>query len=159
MNKFKRGVLAVPAALALWAWSAPASGMGLGRPITRAILGDTLAVSVPVRLEPGDKLAASAVQVSVRDSVAPVGRTATPMVQVRTSALINEPVVTVTLTVGCQARITRKWVSLVDPPDVQMPAIGEPASATTSAATSAQAEPDAGMTQPLKAVRDPISRT
>lgn len=175
MNKFKRGALAVPAALALWAWSAPASGMGLGRPITRAILGDTLAVSVPVRLEPGeelatecvraevqfgdDKLAASAVQVSVRDSVAPVGRTATPMVQVRTSALINEPVVTVTLTVGCQARITRKWVSLVDPPDVQMPAIGEPASAPTSAATAAQAEPDAGMTRPLKAVRDPISRT
>lgn len=180
MNKFTRGVLAVPAALVIWAWSGPVSGMGLGRPITRAILGDTLSVSVSVRLESGeellpecvraevqfgdDKLAASAVQVSVRDSVAPLGRTASPMVQIRTTALINEPVVTVYLTVGCQSRITRKWVSLVDPPDVQPPVSaavvpGQPASATGQDPSDAMPHVGARGAPSLRAVRDPISRS
>jgi pilus assembly protein FimV len=109
--------------------------LGLGRASTRAVLGETLGLTVPVRLEPGeqvsdeclsadvyfgdDKLDSSVVSaVMLPIPLAPPQ--ATPVTSqtllVRTTALINEPVVTVYLSAGCEARITRKFVALADPP-------------------------------------------
>lgn len=101
--------------------------MGFGRPVSRAILGEPLRVSVPIRLESGEtldtecvsaqvhygdtRLSSSQVQVSVTGGHA---REAT--VQVRTTVPISEPIVTYDLIAGCQAKINRQFVALADPP-------------------------------------------
>ncbi len=114
--------------------------LGLGKPSTRAVLGETLRLSVPVRLEPGeqvandcvsaevyfgdDKLAGTVVAAQVlpvSGSAAEAARGGARTLLVRTTALINEPVVTVYLSAGCQARITRKFVALADPPSDMTP--------------------------------------
>lgn len=109
--------------------------LGLGKPSTHAVLGETLRLSVPVRLEPGeqvandciaaevyfgdDKVAGTMVSAQVlptSGSAAEGARSNARTVVVRTKALVNEPVVTVVLSAGCQARITRKFIALADPP-------------------------------------------
>lgn len=175
MNKFKRGSVAVLAGLMLWMASGTTFGMGLGRPVSRAVLGDTLSVSVPVRLETGedlspecikaevyfgdDKLPSAAIQTQLKTSPAPVGRTPDAVIQIRTTALINEPVVTVYVVAGCQTRLTRKLVTLVDPPDLNEPALAPP-----PAHSSAKSDAERVATTPLAAmdgphvVHDPVSR-
>lgn len=111
------------------------------------MLGDTLRVVVPLRLEVGESVAQECVSAEVffgDDRVAPgaVSVALEPAETVtagmgarlvlRTTALINEPVVHVQLSAGCQARITRKFVALADPPGLR------------SALASPVAEPLAG---------------
>ena len=101
--------------------------MGFGRPVSHAVLGEPLRVSMPLRLEAGealdascvsveifygdDKLSASQIQVSLTGGS---GREAS--VQVRTTAPITEPIVTYHVSAGCQAKINRQFVALADPP-------------------------------------------
>lgn len=122
--------------MALCCASGSSHGLGFGRPTSRAILGDTLSVNVAIRLEAGeditneclaadvyfgdDKVAASAVSVSILGS-SPHERT----LKVSTSALVNEPVVTVYLAAGCKARITRKFVTFADPPGMALPQVAD----------------------------------
>lgn len=120
-----------------------AQALGLGRPSTRAVLGEPLRLSVPLRLEPGEQLADECVSADVYFGDDKLSRTAvsalvlpapasaplatsapTRTLLVRTQTLVNEPVVTVYLSAGCQARITRKFVALADPPT---PVVGAPA--------------------------------
>lgn len=176
MNKFKRGSAAVLAGLMLWMASGNSLGMGLGRPVSRAILGDTLTVSVPVRLEPGedlspecikadvyfgdDKLPSPAIQTQLKTSPAPVGRTPDAVIQIRTTTLINEPVVTVYVVAGCQTRLTRKLVTLVDPPDLNEPVVS---SSQGHAPTKSDAERVAATPLPaldgVQVVHDPVSQS
>ena len=176
MNKFKRGSAAVLAGLMLWMVSGTSFGMGLGRPVSRAILGDTLTVSVPVRLEPGedlspecikadvyfgdDKLPSAAIQTQLKTSPAPVGRTPEAVIQIRTTTLINEPVVTVYVVAGCQTRLTRKLVTLVDPPDLNEPVVS---SSQGHAPTKSDAERVAATPLPaldgVQVVHDPVSQS
>lgn len=112
-----------------------AEALGLGRPSTRAVLGEAFRLSVPLRLEPGEQVADECVSAEVHFGDERLGRTAvsavvlpapasasqaasasTRTLLVRTKTLVNEPVVTVYLSAGCQARITRKFVALADPP-------------------------------------------
>lgn len=109
--------------------------LGLGKPSTRAVLGEPLRLSVPMRLEPGEQVAndcvsaevyfgddklsgtaVSALVLPVSGSAAEAARAHARTLLIRTTALINEPVVTVYLSAGCQARITRKFIALADPP-------------------------------------------
>lgn len=120
--------------------------LGLGKPSTRAVLGETLRLSVPMRLEAGeqvatdcvsaevyfgdDKLSGTAVTAQVlpvSGSAAEAARSNARTLLVRTTALVNEPVVTVYLTAGCQARITRKFIALADPPGDASPLAAPPA--------------------------------
>lgn len=180
MNKFKKGLAGVLAGLMLWMASGTTYGLGLGHPVSRAILGDTLSVSVPVRLDAGEELGAdcvkadvyfgdekvpaSRVQAQLNTTAAPLGHKAEQVIQVRTSALINEPVVTVYVSAGCRTIITRKVVALVDPPDLKVPVASS--SASPSVASSGSSEPDATpvaysqrQAAPVKLVRDPVSRS
>lgn len=182
MNKFKRGSAVVLAGLTLWTASSTTYGLGLGHPVSRAILGDTLSVSVPVRLDAGeelsadcvkadvyfgdDKVPAPRVQTQLNHTTAPMGRQAEQVIQVRTSALINEPVVTVYVTAGCQTKITRKLVALVDPPDLRMPVAGAAASQSLASSgsepepsTTEASAPIRSQAQPVKLVQDPVSRS
>ncbi len=152
MNNFKRVSAAVLAGVALLLASGLSHGLGFGRPESRAILGDTLWVTVPLRLEAGeeiandclaadvyfgeDKVAGSAVSASVLS-----GRGGEYTLKVSTSALINEPVVTVYLAAGCKARITRKFVALADPPGMAMPQVNEAAPVDVGQAIAAATLP------------------
>jgi len=127
MMHFNKVSAAVLAGVALGLVPVASHGLGFGRPVSRAILGERLQMQVPVRLEAGedltpeclvgdvyvgdDKLAASAVALAVDRAVG--GSEATLRLQTRVS--VNEPVVTVYLAAGCQARVTRKFVLFVDP--------------------------------------------
>jgi pilus assembly protein FimV len=136
MNNFKRVSAAVLAGTALLCASGASHGLGFGRPTSRAILGETLLVSVPLRLEAGEEVANECVAADVffgDDKVSPtlVSASMTPgtgfvrTVSVKTNALINEPVVTVYLVAGCQAKITRKFVAFADPPGMAAPVVAE----------------------------------
>lgn len=98
------------------------------------MLGDTLRVVVPLRLEVGetvtqecvsaevffgdDRVSPGAVSVELQPAETVTAGMGARLV-LRTTALINEPVVNVQLSAGCQARITRKFVALADPPGMQ----------------------------------------
>lgn len=106
----------------------------MGRASSHAILGEALALTVPVRLDAGehadnaclaadvyfgdDKLASSGVAVKLV-----LDAQGAPQVKVSTSVPVTEPVVTVYVVAGCQSRITRKFVALADPPGLQMPGV------------------------------------
>lgn len=129
MNNFKRVSAAVLAGMALMCASGVSHGLGFGHPSSRAILGDTLRVTAPLRLEPGDEIANECVAAdvyfgdekvapkSVRAEVLP-GSGLERTLKVSTSIAVNEPVVTVYLAAGCQSRITRKVIVLADPPGI-----------------------------------------
>lgn len=179
MNKFKRGSVGILAGLALCMASSASYGLGLGHPVSRAILGDTLSVSVPVRLDAGeelspdclkaevyfgdDKVPAGRVQAQLNTAPTPPGRKTEQVIQVRTSALINEPVVTVYVSAGCRTLITRKVVALVDPPDLKMAVGGGNAASEAAASSSSESSSTEGVSSnnaaPVKWVRDPVSRS
>lgn len=136
--------------------TSPVHGLGLGRPSSQAVLGDTLQVTVPLRVEPGESVTEDCVSAEVffgDDRVAPaaVSVALSPsrdgsgqQLMVRTTALINEPVVTVRLSAGCHARITRQFVALADPPGREpwpSPDVTPPAVSTPFAEAAAQASP------------------
>ena len=126
--------------------------MGFGRPVSRAILGEPLRVSVPLRLEAGETLDADCVKVEVyygesklsstQVQVSLVGansREAT--VQVRTTTPITEPIVTYELTAGCQAKINRQFVALADPPGMTPLPVSR-INAPVSGPSASNAEPE-----------------
>jgi pilus assembly protein FimV len=135
MNKFKKVSALVLAGTTLMLASGASHGLGFGRPSSRAVLGEKLQFQVPLRLESGedvtsdclvgdvylgdDKLPSGSVSVSVQR---PLGGDA--VLSVRTLVAVNEPVVTLYLVAGCQAKVTRKFVVFVDPPSVTAPNAG-----------------------------------
>jgi pilus assembly protein FimV len=137
MNQIKRHCVAVMAGAALWVVCGASHGLGLGRANSHAILGDDLSLTVPVRLEAGERLDEECLAADVffgDDKVAPervraklqADAKGATEIRVTTTTPINEPVVTVYVVAGCQSRITRKIVALADPPGMQMAsAVGE----------------------------------
>jgi hypothetical protein len=115
-------------ACAVWAMQAPAAGLGvaLGNPQ----LGQPLDFSVQVRTDPTETLAPECVSAEVL-----VGERRVPPAWVRaalevqgpesarvrvvTTQAVDEPVVTVNVDVGCQSRVSRRYVLLVDLPVAQ----------------------------------------
>ena len=130
MHPLPRPATAALALAGLVVAADPALALGFGTPVSQAVLGETLLMTVPLRLESAEEVAAECLSAEVffgEDRVQPAGVSVTPSeaslagpatvaLRVRTTALINEPVVTVLLSAGCQARITRKIVALADPP-------------------------------------------
>ena len=180
MNKFNwRWVVAL--ACIGWLGSPQVSfGLGLGLPVTRAVLGDALKVSVPVRLENGeeladdcvkaevffgeDKLPASLVNARIVRAQQGAFQSGAVSVQVQTVSLVNEPVVTVSMTVGCSSRITRRFVTLVDPPAVAIPQVApapaQPSDVIVASEVRAALRPDAtgSVVDPSSAHRSPLGR-
>ena len=127
MMKFKGVSAAIVVGLSLVGLSESAMSLGFGRSISRAVLGETLSLTVPLHLEAGEVIADDCVaadvyfgddkqtSLSVKPSLL-AGDGLQRTVRVVTTSLINEPVVTVYLVVGCKAKITRKFVAFADPP-------------------------------------------
>lgn len=133
---------------------APAWSLGFGRPVSRAILGETFSVTVPVRLESAESLADECLAADVffgDDKLPSSVITATLLpgqgqertVRVSTTALINEPVVTLYVIAGCKAKVTRKFVAFADPPMIAAPALAQ--SGSTSAGKDMASEGSASV--------------
>lgn len=101
--------------------------MGFGASSPAAALGEALDFSVALRLDPGESLDPGCVSADVRQGdrrLPPDGvfaRVSTPgpngpVVRIRTTSRIEEPVVTIDVSVGCTARLSRQFVVFADPP-------------------------------------------
>ena len=117
--------LAIGSATALAVASAAGAGLGSGG--SSAVLGQPLDFAVQVRLEPGDSLTPECVtaEVMTGDRRVPPGLVRTLLeitgpesirVRVQTQTVMDEPVIGIQLSVGCTARMTRRYVVLADPP-------------------------------------------
>ena len=104
------------------------TAMTLGRTRGAALIGRPLDLSVQVRLEPGDEATAACFdadvfhgdtridsgRVSVQFQPAAGAQDAT--VRIRSSVVVDEPVVTIYLRAGCTQKVTRRYVLLADYP-------------------------------------------
>lgn len=123
-----------------------ASAAGLGAGAAGAVLGQPLDYAIQVRLDPGETLSAECVLAEVmtgdRRVPPPLVRALVEMtsaesarIRVLTQPSIDEPVVSVLLSVGCSSKISRRYVVLADPP------MSAPSAATSLAPSFAAAPP------------------
>jgi hypothetical protein len=143
-----------------------AIALGFGRTSGLHLLGQPLSFSVPLQLEEdeviespctvaevfaGDqRVPPSIVRTSVERSASGNER----VVRVSSSAIMEEPVVTVALSVGCPPRLSQRFVLLLDPPTPQY--VGNPETAAVAPATP-QPENTAPRVAPAAAV--PVAST
>jgi len=126
LRHLKRSPLHIVSVMALGVvFPLDAGAWGFGRAQTSAVLGVPLDFNVALRLEPGEAPPdCLSVDVTVgdiplpRSAVSAVLDTsaATPLVRVRTSQAIDEPLVQVNLSAGCTSRLSRRFTLLADPP-------------------------------------------
>ncbi|MDE2094556.1 MAG: hypothetical protein KGI87_11950, partial [Burkholderiales bacterium] len=116
----------------LWSVASSAHALGFGRISNATQLGQPLNFAAAVRLDgdetlprecvsadviSGDnKLVPGQVLATLEGSAADTERS----VRVTTTTVIDEPVVTVTITLGCTSKVSRKFVLFVDPPMVNL---------------------------------------
>ena len=158
---------------ALWVAAMPAHAVGFGRVVNATQLGQALDFVAAIRLDADEQLAPECVSAEVQSGenrLAP-GQVRVSLegpvdsnnrsVRVTTGAFIDEPVVTVSVTLGCTAKVTRRFVAFVDPPLINAPqtaaaevplAPRAEAPATAPVATSVPgAEPSTGAQRPERA--------
>jgi pilus assembly protein FimV len=134
-RRMRRASLSLPLAfvgIALLCTAGPAQALGFGRSINASYLGQPLNFAATVRLEADETLprecVAAEVQsgdnklpsVALRVTVEPGANANERLIRVSTQTQIDEPVVTVTVTAGCLPRLTRSFVTLMDPPGLNL---------------------------------------
>jgi pilus assembly protein FimV len=128
LYRMQRTILSIALGLIFNISAAPALALNLGKGTLGSTLGQPLNFSVTVNSEPeegitpecvnaevfsGDnKLAAGAVRISSDGAAGATQFT----VRVSTNVVIDEPVVTVAVALGCPAKVTRRFILFVDPP-------------------------------------------
>lgn len=112
--------------------------MTLGRTRGVALIGRSLEVTVPVRLDGGEDAASLCFEAEVfhadtrvdasrvRTTVLPGSDPQEVTVRIQSSALVDEPVVTVYLRAGCTQKVTRRYVLLADPVSADAPSAPVP---------------------------------
>lgn len=150
-----------------------AFAIGIGRPATQSSLGHPLNLVFPVRLAAGESLSAECVRAEVQAGDAHLppsvlqlqlegeNETRVQAVRLRSAVQIDEPIVSIQLSIGCPARLTRQFTAFIDPPTGNEPlpaqaAVPEPATrgyspALRAALATSEARPDAllGRTESL----------
>ena len=155
-----RLVTSTAAGLLLGATASTALGLGLGRGTHTSTLGQPLNFSVQVHADIEEILTQECVaaevfagdvklsSLSVRLTLEPGQNPTQATVRVVTSTAIEEPVVTVSVGVGCPQRVTRRFVLFVDPPLLAFAPTVAPDSAPNAPSPSAAPEgPDADTAQ------------
>ncbi len=156
--------------LALAALAAQAQAVGFGPGPSGAVLGQTLDQAVGVRLDPGERLAPECVsaEVLVGDQRLPAtavrtrleGEGSTLSVRVQTTVIVDEPVVTLAVSVGCPARLSRRFVVFADPAPASAPSapvtlpvdeVQVPSAERKTPLAAPQAEPRAAASAPAAA--------
>ncbi|OWQ92049.1 hypothetical protein CDN99_06755 [Roseateles aquatilis] len=107
--------------------SAPAWSLGVGRPQAASSLGQPLNLLFPVQLSAGETVSTDCVRAEVIAGDNPLstaglhwqlegdGQRVTG-VRLRSLQRIDEPIVSVQLSLGCPARLTRQYTAFIDPP-------------------------------------------
>lgn len=107
-----------------------AQAVGFGRTTPSAVLGQPLNVVIPLRTEPGEVLTAQCVSAEViaGDNTLPASQVRVALVQgssdldwiarISTTSPIEEPVVELAVSVGCERRFIRRFTALADPPSM-----------------------------------------
>jgi pilus assembly protein FimV len=108
-----------------------AHGLGFGRVVNATQLGQPLNFAAALRLDADESLERECVSAEVQSgdnklASAQVRATLEGLgternVRVTTLSIIDEPVVTISVTVGCTSKITRKFVAFIDPPLINLP--------------------------------------
>lgn len=134
-------VFAVAAAAAMVLASGEVLALGLGVPNTRAMLGETLRMTIPLELESGEDTDDGCPQAEVfyGDSRIDAGKVilgVSPqsgrhrVMSVRVVQSINEPLVEVTVSYGCAARLQRKFTVFASPPEFVPTVVLRPATSS-----------------------------
>ncbi|MDT8997973.1 hypothetical protein RQP53_01645 [Paucibacter sp. APW11] len=138
VRRSPRTLPALALLLVLGSWQAEAQAVGIGRPQTQSALGQGLNLLFPVRLGSEESLNPECVQAEVMAGdnrlqaqqvwiqLEGESEASVRAVRVRSTMQIDEPVVTVNLTVGCTVRLTRQFTAFIDPPDARSAALVEP---------------------------------
>jgi pilus assembly protein FimV len=104
-----------------------ASALGMGRPQTASALGQPLNLLFPVQLAAGEALTRECVRAEVLAGDARIpanliqlqlegaSETSVRAVRLQSVVQIDEPLVTVQLSLGCPARFTRQFTAFIDP--------------------------------------------
>lgn len=142
-----------------------ALALGFGRIPESIAFGQSLDLSVPLRLDAGESLAPGCVQAEVHigEQRLPPGALQVTLeprsaggdewrVRLRSATAVQEPLVAVNLAVGCNGSVSRQFVVFADPPSTQpelpRPALGQPPA--VAAAAQAIAPAPASMPSPSK---------
>lgn len=125
----KRSFSKLTIAATLCCLSSSVLALGFGRLNSIAVLGQTLNLAIPIRLDPGEELSPDCVAADVYFGDAKQlpdlvrvqidghpGIAAERTLRVLSATPVNEPIVTIYLVAGCHAKITRKFVAFADPP-------------------------------------------
>jgi len=127
--------------------AASSSALTLGRTRGAVLIGRPLDVSIQVRLDSPEETSAQCFEADVFQGetridggriqvlLSPGPSPQEPTLQVRSSAIVDEPVVTIYLRAGCGQRITRRYVLLADyPTDAGSLLVVPPVAAASSVA-------------------------
>ena len=147
-----------------------AAALGFGSMRSSVVLGQTLNLAVPISLGEGETLGAECANAtvmsgevrvppeSVRVRVTQGGDSAESILRISTTTVVDEPVLTVTVNVGCPTRLSRTVTLLADPPLVstatqavatepRLPTVA-PAAPPRSVAATASTSPAPRATRP-----------
>ncbi|MBB4841577.1 hypothetical protein HNP55_000072 [Paucibacter oligotrophus] len=114
-----------------------ALALGVDRPQAQSGLGQPLNLLFPLRLSPGETLSADCVQAEVlagesriaagqlRIQLEGASEAAVQGVRLRSAVAIDEPIISINLSVGCPARLVRQYSALIDPPNAQNQGTGD----------------------------------
>lgn len=112
----------------MWVVALGASALSLGSGRGAVVIGSPVDLSFDIQPDQGSDVASSCIgatlvagdtpvspaRVRVTPQAESAGRAAS--VRVQTSSVVDEPVLTVTLTAGCSGKVTRSYTFLADPP-------------------------------------------
>jgi pilus assembly protein FimV len=132
------------------ALSAPlvVSGAGFGRVTTVAVMGQPMVMSVPIRLDSGNRMSAECVSAEVvsGDSKLPANQVRVQVLagptdqdwvaRVSTVGPVEEPVLVVSISAGCEQRFVRQFTAFADAPLMLATTRDTPDALTRSAAAT-----------------------
>jgi pilus assembly protein FimV len=132
---------------AVLATAATATAMGFGRTVTRTTLGEPLDFVAGVMLDADETIPRECVfadvfagdaripAANVRAVLEPAADGALRNIRVTTATRVDEPIVTIEISVGCTSRMSRRFVAFIDPPAVRLAETSPPAEAVPPPAT------------------------
>lgn len=157
-TRMRRNPVAIVLASMLLAWATLAQAVGFGRVENATVLGQPLDFYATVVLGADESVEPDCIAVEVQSGDSPLppqavqvrvvrgSGGAAPRLRVQSTVRIDEPVVTVQLSVSCGTRLTRRFVVLVDPPTYAVPQV-------VAQAPARDAEPAAPATLPAPVAR------
>ena len=150
--------------LALLSQSSTVAALGFGRISNSTVLGQQLEFSVVLTTDAGEAVSADCIVAEVVAGDNPISpslvrtRVDTPVdggpavLRVVTNVRIDEPVASINVTVGCPARLSRKFVVFIDPPVIlALPGVAVPALPASGAAVATGVPDSTVNTSPLTA--------